>query len=61
MTSQFRNDFLILSLANLIFHYFRQTAIASLVEIKGHYSKLTFVEEWKKLEGWNTQISLGKN
>lgn len=61
MTSQFRNDFLILSLANLVFHYFRQTAIAPIVEIKGHYSKDTFVEEWKHLEGRNTQIPLVRN
>lgn len=50
---------LILSLAHLIFHCFRQTAIASIVEIKGHYSKDTFVKEWKCLEGRNTQIPLG--
>lgn len=49
MTSQFRNDFHILALAYLIFHYFRQTSIPSIVEIKGHFSKDMIVKRVETL------------
>lgn len=61
MTSQFLNDFLIFSLAHLIFHYFTQTAIASTIGIKGQYSKNNIVNEGKHLAGRKAQIPSGRN